>query len=538
MTISNVDYDAIVIGAGFGGIYQLHTLRDELGMNVRVFEKGSGIGGTWWWNRYPGAMSDTESPYYRFSWDEDLLQDWSWDHTYIHQPEILSYIDAVVDRWDMRKDIQLDTEITSLVYDEKSDTWTAGSNNGETWTARYVVTALGLLAAVNIPDIPGRDSFQGRIVHTAQWPADLDLHGKRVGVVGTGSTGTQFIVAASKQVEHLTVFQRNPQYSVPSGYAPVTPEEVAEYKKRWPEIWKQVRNSGVAFGFDESTIATTDVTPEQREQIFEDAWNRGNGFYFMFGTFSDLAVSAEANEHAADFIRRKIAQVVKDPEKRRLLTPTLPYAKRPLCNNNYYDVYNQDNVELVSILENPIVEITPTGVKTADGNLHELDVLVFATGFDAVDGNYRRMNMVGRGGETIDEHWADAPTSYLGVATPGFPNLFMILGPNGPFTNLIPSIEVQVEFITQLIQRAETDQIVIEATQEAEDEWTETCRTIADFTLFPKTDSWIFGANIPGKKHSVMFYLAGLGAYRGVLAELEAANYKGFSLKPKLGPAA
>lgn len=534
MTTKDVDYDAIVIGAGFGGIYQLHTLRDDLGLKVRAFEKGAGIGGTWWWNRYPGAMSDTESPFYRYSWDTEFLQEWDWDHKYIHQPDILRYLEAVVDRWDLRKDIQLNTEITSLAYDEATDTWTAGSKSGETWTARYVVTALGLLAAVNIPDIPGKDTFGGRIAHTAEWPADLDLHGKRVGVVGTGSTGTQFIVAAAQQVEHLTVFQRNAQYSVPSGNGPVTPEEVAEYKKRWPEIWNQVRNSGVAFGFEESTIATTDVTPEQREQIFEDAWNRGNGFYFMFGTFNDLAISDEANEHAADFIRRKIAQIVKDPETRRLLTPTLPYAKRPLCNLDYYEVYNQDNVELVSILENPIVEITPTGVKTADGVVHELDVLVFATGFDAVDGNYRRMNLRGRGGMTVDEHWADAPTSYLGLATAGFPNLFMILGPNGPFTNLVPAIEVQVEFITKLVERAEKAQVVVEATQEAEDEWTETCRTIADFTIFPKTDSWIFGANIPGKKNRVMFYLAGMGAYRGVLAETEAADFKGFSLTPSM----
>ncbi len=530
----NVDYDAIVIGAGFGGIYQLHTLRDDLGLRVRVFEKGAGIGGTWFWNRYPGAMSDTESPYYRYSWDEQLLQDWSWDHKYIHQPDILRYMEEVVDRWDMRKDIQLNTEITALTYDEENTVWTAGSKDGRTWTARYVVTALGLLAAVNYPDIPGRDTFKGRMVHTAEWPDDLDLHGKRVGVIGTGSTGTQFIVAAAEQVDHLTVFQRNPQYSVPSGNGPVTEEEVAEYKSRWPEIWNQVRNSSVAFGFEESTIATTDVTPEQREQIFEDAWQRGNGFYFMFGTFNDLAISDEANEYAADFIRRKIAQIVKDPEKRRLLTPTLPYAKRPLCNREYYEVYNRDNVELVSILENPIVEITPTGVKTADGVTHELDVLVFATGFDAVDGNYRRMDLRGIGGKTIDERWRDAPTSYLGVTKAGFPNLFMILGPNGPFTNLLPTIETQVEFITKLVRKAEQDGVVLEPTQAAEDEWTETCQTIAGYTIFPRTDSWIFGANIPGKKHTVLFYLAGLGAYRGVLSEIEDADFKGFSMTPSL----
>ncbi len=521
------DYDAIVIGAGFAGIYQLHTLRDKLGMRVRAFEKGSGIGGTWFWNKYPGAMSDTESPYYRYSFDDGLLQDWNWTRKYINQPDILAYLQEVVARFDLAKDIQLDTEITSMEFDEESEIWTVGTEAGESFTTRYLVTALGLLAATNIPDIPGIESFEGRLVHTAEWPDDLSIEGKRVGVVGTGSTGTQFIVAAARQAGQLTVFQRNAQYSVPSGNGPVEQSEVDEVKGRFPQIWRQVRNSGVAFGFEESTVATTDVTPEEREQIFQAAWDRGNGFFFMFGTFNDIAVSEEANEAAADFIRRKIKDIVKDPETARLLTPTLPYAKRPLCNHNYYDVYNQENVTLVSIKENPIVEITPTGVRTADGVEHELDVLVFATGFDAVDGNYRRMNIRGRGGKTVDEHWSDAPTSYLGVATAGFPNMFMVLGPNGPFTNLVPAIEVQVEFITTLIEEAERTGALIDADPVKEAEWTELCRTIADYTLFPKTDSWIFGANIPGKKHTVMFYLAGMGAYRTALAEVQENGFDG-----------
>ncbi|MCK9521357.1 MAG: NAD(P)/FAD-dependent oxidoreductase, partial [Dehalococcoidia bacterium] len=428
-TSTTTDFDAIVIGAGFGGIYQLHTLRDKLGLRVRGYEKGSGIGGTWFWNRYPGAMSDTESPYYRYSFDDELLQEWDWARKYIDQPDILRYLEAVVDRHDLRKDFQLDTEVTSIVLDEAENIWTVTTSTGETVTARYVVTALGLLAATNMPDIPGIDQFEGRLVHTAEWPDDLSIEGKRVGVIGTGSTGTQFIVAAAKQVSHLTVFQRSAQYSVPSGNGPVEPGEVEAVKARFPEIWEQVRNSGVDFGFQESTVAATEVDEAERERVFQAAWDRGNGFYYMFGTFNDIAVSAEANEAAAAFIRRKIAEVVKDPETARLLTPTLPYAKRPLCNDNYYEVYNQDNVKLVSIKENPIVEITPRGVQTADGVEHEFDVLVFATGFDAVDGNYRRIDIRGRGGVSVDEHWKEAPTSYLGISTAGFPNLFMVLGP-------------------------------------------------------------------------------------------------------------
>jgi len=531
MSTASTDYDAIVIGLGFAGIYQLHTLRDELGLKVRAFEKGSGIGGTWFWNRYPGAMSDTESPFYRYSFDKELLDEWSWSRKYIDQPDILEYLEAVVDRHDLRRDIQLDTEITAMTFDEASDTWTVTSSTGQSWTARYVVTALGLLAAVNKPDIPGIDTFAGDLVHTAQWPADLSLDGKRVGVIGTGSTGTQFIVAASKLAGHLTVFQRSAQYSVPSGNGPTTAEEVAQVKARYPEIWEQVRGSSVAFGFEESTTPTMSVSAEEREEIFEKAWERGNGFYFMFGTFSDIATDPDANEAAAAFIRKKISEVVDDLETARLLTPTQPYAKRPLCNLGYYELYNQDNVDLVSIKENPIVEIVPQGVKTADGVVHELDVLVLATGFDAVDGNYRRMDIRGRDGISIDEHWADAPTSYLGLSTAGFPNLFMILGPNGPFTNLVPSIEVQVEFVTKLVRSAQERGAVVEVTQEVEDAWTEECASIANMTLFPKTDSWIFGANIPGKKHSVLFYLGGMSAYRDLLAEVEEQGFRGYTAR-------
>lgn len=532
------DYDAVVVGAGFAGIYQLYTLREQLGLTVRLFEKGAGVGGTWFWNKYPGAMSDTESPFYRYSFDKELLQEWSWSRKYIDQPDILAYIEEVVRRHDLMKDIQLDTEVTDIVFDESSDTWTVTTAEGESVTARYVVTALGLLAAVNMPDIAGIDSFQGRLVHTAEWPDDLALEGKRVGVIGTGSTGTQFIVASSKTADHLTVFQRNPQYCVPSGNGPVEPGEVEGYKRRYDEIWKQVRGSQVAFGFEESTIAASSVSDAERERVFQEAWDRGNGFYFMFGTFNDLAVDLESNEAAADFIRRKIADVVKDPETARLLTPTQAYAKRPLCNHNYYEVYNQDNVELVSLLENPIAEIVPEGVRTEDGVVHELDVLVFATGFDAVDGNYRRINMVGRGGVTADAHWKDAPTSYLGVATTGFPNLFMVLGPNGPFTNLVPSIEVQVEFITKLIETGEREHATVETTQDVEDGWSVICKDIADGTVFPKTDSWIFGANIPGKKSSVLFYMAGIKAYSEVLADVVANDLKGFALTPVKQPAA
>jgi cyclohexanone monooxygenase len=527
----SADVDAIVIGAGFGGIYMLHKLRNELGLTVKAFEKGGGVGGTWYFNTYPGAKSDTEGFVYRYSFDKDLLQEWDWTTRYLDQPDVLAYLEHVVERYDLARDIQLDTEVTGAAFDEHTDLWTVTTSTGETLTSRYVVNGLGLLAKSNIPDIPGRDSFAGRLVHTNAWPDDLDITGKRVGVIGTGSTGTQFIVAAAQMAEHLTVFQRSPQYVVPSGNRPVEQSEVDAAKENFDAIWDQVRNSVVAFGFEESGVEAMSVSEEERRRVFQENWDKGNGFRFMFGTFADIATNPEANAAAAAFIRSKIAEIVDDPETARKLTPTDLYAKRPLCNEGYYESYNRDNVELVSIKENPIREITPAGVRTADGVEHELDVLVFATGFDAVDGNYRAMDLRGRGGRHINEHWADGPTSYLGVSKAGFPNMFMILGPNGPFTNLPPSIEAQVEWIGELIRNAERNGVrTVEPTQAAEDGWTATCEEIANMTLFPQAESWIFGANIPGKKNTVMFYMAGLGAYRQQLAEVADAGYKGFEL--------
>ena len=524
---TEADFDAIVIGAGFGGIYMLHKLRNELGLKVRAFEKGGGIGGTWYFNRYPGAKSDTEGFVYRYSFDKDLLQEWDWTTRYLEQSEIEQYLNHVVDRFDLRRDIQLNTEIASAVFNEQRNLWQVRTSTGEAFTSRYLVTALGLLAKSNMPDIPGRDSFGGILVHTNAWPRDLDITGKRVGVIGTGSTGTQFIVAAAKQAGHLTVFQRSPQYCVPSGNGPVDRAEVVETKKNFDAIWQQVRNSVVAFGFQESGVEAMSVSEEERRRVFQENWDKGNGFRFMFGTFCDIATNPEANEAAAAFIRSKIAETVKDPETARKLTPTGLYAKRPLCNEGYYETFNRDNVTLVSIEENPIEAITPAGVRTADSVEHKLDVLVFATGFDAVDGNYRSMDLRGRGGRHINEHWGDGPTSYLGLSTHGFPNMFMILGPNGPFTNLPPSIETQVEWIGDLIGHAERSRaLTVEPTRQAEESWTKTCQEIANMTLFPKVQSWIFGANIPGKKNTVMFYMGGIGGYRN---ELKAVADSGYS---------
>jgi cyclohexanone monooxygenase len=524
----HVDYDAIVIGAGFGGIYMLHKLRNELGLTVRAYDRASGVGGTWHWNRYPGALSDTEGFVYRYSFDHDLLQDYDWSTRYLKQTDILAYLEHVVDRFDLARDIQLDTGITAAVFDEDTNSWTVTTDRGETVTATYVVTALGLLSKINMPDIPGIDTFAGEIIHTGAWPEEHDLRGKRVGVIGNGSTGQQVISAIAPEAEHLTVFMRTPQYSVPAGDRAMSPHEVSAIKRDYDAIWDQVRNSVVAFGFEESTVPAMSVSEEERQRVFQENWDIGGGFRFMFGTFCDIATDPAANEAAASFIRSKIAEIVEDPEKARILTPTDLYARRPLCANHYYETFNRDNVSVADIKAHPIVEITPEGLRTADGRTHELDVLVLATGFDAVDGNYLAMDLRGRGGRSINEAWAEGPASYLGTSTAGFPNMFMILGPNGPFTNLPPSIETQVDWIGTLVAAAQERGTAVEASTEAEQAWTETCRTIADMTLFPKVDSWIFGANIPGKTQTVMFYMGGLANYRAQLAEVEDDGFRGF----------
>lgn len=523
------NFDAIVVGAGFGGLYTLKKLRDEQGLNVRVFDKAGDVGGTWYWNRYPGALSDTETHVYCYSWDKELLQEMEITSRYTTQPEILKYLEKVADRHNLRKDIQFNTGITAAHFNEATNLWEVLTDTGESYTAKFIVTALGLLSATNIPKIKGLETFKRECYHTGNWPQEVQFEGKRVGVIGTGSTGTQVITAIASQVKHLTVFQRSPQYSVPVGNGPVSKEYVDNIKKNYDKIWQQVKNSVVAFGFEESTVPAMSVSDEERRAVFQKAWEIGGGFRFMFETFCDIATDERANKAAQEFIRSKIAEIVKDPETARKLTPNDLYAKRPLCDSGYYATYNRPNVSLLDVKANPIAEITPTGVKTADGVEHELDMLIFATGFDAVDGNYTKIDIRGRKGLAIQDHWKAGPSSYLGVANVNYPNMFMVLGPNGPFTNLPPSIEVQVEWISDLIQDVNTKNIkTVEPTPAAEAFWTKTCQEIASATLFPKAESWIFGANIPGKTNTVYFYLAGLGAYRQQLTEVQKQGYQGF----------
>ncbi|WP_186402173.1 NAD(P)/FAD-dependent oxidoreductase [Sphingopyxis sp. P1IMeth2] len=520
------DFDAIVVGGGFGGLYAVHKLRNEQGLHVKAYDNASDVGGTWHWNRYPGALSDTESFCYRFSFDKELLDQGSWQSRYLTQPEILEYLNGVADRFDLRSSYQFNTKIVSTRFDEATGLWHVLTDKGESASAKYLITGLGLLSAINKPLFAGIDKYRGEVYHTGAWPEGADLSGKRVGIIGTGSTGVQVIIALAPVVQHLTVFQRSAQYVVPIGNWPEDTETIDNYKANYDAIWQQIKGSQVAFGFAESTTSGLEVSEAERDRVFEEAWQRGGGFRFMFETFTDVATSHDVNASAANFIKRKIAKIVKDPEIARKLMPGDLYAKRPLCATDYYGVYNRKNVSLADVKEDPITEFTANGVRLASGIEHELDVVIFATGFDAVDGNYTKIDIHGRGGVTIREKWADGPLGYLGMMEADFPNMFMILGPNGPFTNLPPSLESQVDWIAEAIATMEADgRSTIEPTQAAEDEWVETCRTIANMTLFPKAESWIFGANIPGKKNAVMFYLGGLGNYRDALQAVRESGY-------------
>jgi cyclohexanone monooxygenase len=529
------DVDAVVIGAGFGGLYMTHKLRDQLGMNIQSYDNASDVGGTWYWNRYPGALSDTESFFYCLSFDKDLLQEWTWKNRYITQPEIMEYLNHFADRFDIRKSYQFDTKVTKAVFNEQNDLWEVETSKGDKITAQHLVTGLGLLSSANVPSFKNIDLYKGKQYHTGAWPTDgVDFTGKRVATIGTGSTGQQFITAVAPEADHLTVFQRSPQYSVPVRNRPLMDGELDKIKATYDERWEQVFNSGVAFGFVESSTPCADLSDEETDKVFEAAWENGGGFRYMFETFGDIAVDPIANEKAAAFVRKKIAEIVTDPVMAEKLTPYDLYAKRPLCNAGYYETFNRNNVSLVDIKADPIAEFTEKGIRTESGEEHEFDILVFATGFEAVDGSYTRMDIRGRGGVQIKDKWSEGPTSYLGISNAGFPNMHMILGPNGPFTNLPPSIETQVDWIADLIEHMRSkDCSIVETTQDAETSWDQACTDMANQTLFAKTQSWIFGANIPGKKQKNMFYFGGLANYRNVLAEEVSEGYKSFTFEKR-----
>lgn len=524
--------DAIVVGAGFAGLYAVYKLR-ELGLSHRGFEAGSDVGGTWYWNRYPGASSDSESWVYSYSFDKQLEQDWTWTSRFPEQPEILSYLKHVADRFDLRSAFHFNTRVVGAEYNEQNNLWCVTTDQGEIIHATYLITAVGCLSAAQVPDIPGRDDFQGAWYHTGEWPHEpVDFTGKRVGVIGTGSSGIQAIPIIAQQAKHVTVFQRTPNFSVPNGNRKLSEQEIKQLKENIGEIREFCRWSSIGQPYDFKDKEALKVSDEERERQFEEDWQKG-GFEWMFGSYSDLVFNLEANHHAAEFVRRKINQTVKDPETARKLTPKdYPIAtKRLPLDNGYFETFNRDNVSLVDLRETPIESIVAAGVKTTE-TTHELDILVFATGFDALTGPISRLNIRGRNQLALNDKWAAGPETYLGVAAAGFPNMFMITGPGSPSVlgNMPTSIEQHVDWIADCITYArDKGATVIEPENEAETAWGAHVKELADETLFPQTDSWYMGANIPGKPRVFLPYVGGFGTYRKLCNEVAEKDYEGFT---------
>ena len=525
-----MDYDAIVIGAGFAGLYALKRLRDDLGLRTHLYEQGEGVGGTWFWNKYPGAMSDTRSHLYCYSFDKELLQSDTFAQHYRLQPEVRNYLENFADRYDLRKDISLATEVAGAVWDGDARCWRLELGDGRNVSARFVVTALGLLAMPNLPPIEGIDRFTGEITHTSRWPEDATWKDKRVGIIGTGSTGVQVVTAIAPDVKQLTVFQRSPQYSVPSGNGFMSEDHIRQIKESYEEIWNQEKETLTVFGAKESHVSAHDVTPEERERVFEESWADGGGFRFMFGTFNDLITDEGANKYAQEFIRSKIRQMIKDPVKAEKLMPKDLYAKRPLCDAGYYQQFNRDNVDVVDVKANPIARLENNSVILEGGETYELDLLVLATGFDAGDGNYMRLKLEGVDGVSIQEQWKHGARSYLGLMSANFPNLFMVNAPGVPFANQPPAIELQVDMVAELIEQTlGRDAAAIEAKQSAEDGYVDLCMDLTNATILPKTETWILGRNIPGKPLSLNFYMGGYSMYKQVLQDVRSQGYETFS---------
>ena len=537
MTVNDVSesvLDVAIIGAGFSGLYALHRIRDQMGLKTRVFEAGDGVGGTWYWNRYPGARCDSESYYYSYSFSEELEQEWKWSSRYPAQPEILNYLEHVADRFKLLPDIQFNTRITSVHFDDANNRWNLTSENGEKTSAHFVVTAVGCLSTRNTPNFPGLDQFTGDWYHTGAWPHEgVDFSGKRVGLVGTGSTGIQATPVIAAEAKHLTIFQRTPNFSVPARNEPLSPEMAADIKKNYKEIRTACRTSGGGFPFVTIERLASDVTEEERQKIYSDLWDVG-GFRFLAESFADLLIDEEANNTAAEFIRAKIRAIVKDPQVAEMLLPTdHPYGtKRPPIDTDYYETFNRENVELVDVRQAPIIEITQKGVRTKNAE-YELDVLVFATGFDAMTGPLLGMDIRGSNQQTLSSAWEAGPRTYLGLQIAGFPNLFTVTGPGSPsvLTNMPVAIEQHVEWITSCIGYLREHGLTrIEAKDDAQEEWVRHVSEVADGTLYPKANSWYVGANVPGKSRVFMPYVGGMDVYRQHCDDVAENGYEGFVL--------
>jgi cyclohexanone monooxygenase len=525
--------DLVIVGAGFGGLYGIHRAQ-QLGMSVRAFEAGDDVGGTWYWNRYPGARCDVESVEYSYGFSEELQQDWVWSERYAGQPELLRYAQHVAERFNLRHAITFGTRVRSAVYDEVADQWRVSTSQGEEVSARFLVLATGCLSATNVPDIPGLDTFTGRVLHTGRWPREEpDFTGQRVGVVGTGSSAIQAIPIIAAAASELVVFQRTASYSVPARNRALTAPELDRIKADYAGFRARNRAMPGGFGADLgwNTASALDYTDEQRDAQYEERWQRG-GFAFL-GSFGDTSVNRAANDLAADFIRRKIKAIVKDPAVAEALCPEQPVGcKRMALDSGYFETFNRENVRLVDISKYPIDHVDSTGL-SVNGQHFELDMLILATGYDAMTGSYTGIDIRGRDGRKLKEVWADGPLTYLGLGVPDFPNLFIVAGPGSPsvLTNMVLAAEQHVDWIVDCIDYMKARGLAtIEATDEAARQWVEHVNGIAAMTLYPTCNSWYLGANIPGKAR-VFMPLLGFPDYEVRCNEVAATGYTGFEVR-------
>ncbi len=524
--------DVVIVGAGFGGMYMLHKMRG-LGLKAIVLERATGVGGTWYWNRYPGARCDVESMQYSYSFDPKLQQEWNWSERFASQPEILNYANHVADQLDLRRDIRFETSVTSADYDEASQSWTVGTAGGDQFTARFCVMATGCLSTSRQPDFPGLSSFTGKTYHTGHWPHEgVDFTGKRVGVIGTGSSAIQAIPVIAGQAAHLTVFQRTPNFSIPTRNKAMDAEYEGWWKKDYPNHRNLARTlrAGVITNLNDMSALSVDAADRQR--IYEERWALG-GTSFM-ASFNDLSMNKASNDTAAEFVRSKIRATVADPAVADILLPhNHPIGTKRICvDSQYYETYNRPNVQLVDVRNSPIETITPTGVQVG-GKDYPVDIIVFATGFDAMTGTLVGINPHGRDGATLAEEWEAGPRTYLGLMSAQFPNLFMITGPGSPsvLSNMIVSIEQHVDWVTDCIAYMNRNGLTaIEPQRDAQDKWVEHVNELAFKTLYPTANSWYMGANIPGKPQVFMPYIGGVGTYRVKCDDVAAKGYEGFEL--------
>ena len=531
------EYDAVIIGAGVSGMYALHHLR-EMGLSVRVYDGASDIGGTWWYNRYPGARVDGPgSPFYCYTFTDEFMKEWEWAETQSEQGAVLEYLEHVADKLDFRRDIQFETWVQDARYDESTQRWTIETSTGVQASAQFLICAVGALSKANKPDVPGMDEFAGETYHTGQWPHEpVSFEGKRVAVIGTGSSGIQTMPEIAKTADHVTVLQRTAQFAFPAGNRPLTADETAEARANWEGTRQQMIDHPGGFPFTPHARAALDATPEEREALYERLWQRGS-FKFFLESYNDIAVSEEANQTLADFVRGKIRSIVKDPETADKLMPDhFVMTKRPILEDGYFEAYNRENVSLVDLRQDPIERFTPTSVVTRDGE-HPIDILVLATGYDAISGSMLRLNPKGRDGVSLQERWGDRFHNYLGLTIGGFPNLFMIHGPGSPgvFYNMPLGAERQMGWIGDLMKHLSGEGMgAVEPSADSEEAWGNEVTGLASATLFPRTDSWWTGANVPGKPRYFSAYLGGSLYYQRI-ADVAAKDYDGFVFEKAKG---